>query len=168
MTGTGAATGGHWPVGLTKFAGNFFGLQSLYLSPTGINQKNSLIKKKNHRILKSSGAWGLALAAIGSLALAPTARANNLSREFNQRGNLTIADQFNNRVIRVSPAGMIVASYGLPLAGEPVNPYPFGNNAGYDTRTSQNRLYSPYTAKVVGDYTGLTPPFDFDGDADGR
>jgi hypothetical protein len=23
-------------------------------------------------------------------------------------------------------------------------------------------LYSPYDAKVVGDYTGLTPPFDFD------
>ncbi len=28
-----------------------------------------------------------------------------------------IADQFNNRVIRVNLAGDIVASYGLPLAG---------------------------------------------------
>jgi len=27
-------------------------------------------------------------------------------------------------------------------------------------------LYSPYDAKIVGDYTGLTPPFDFDRDAD--
>jgi hypothetical protein len=27
-------------------------------------------------------------------------------------------------------------------------------------------LYAPYDAKVVGDYTGLTPPFDFDDDHD--
>jgi len=47
---------------------------------------------KSHRILKASGAWSLALAITGSLALAPTAPAGNLSREFNQRGNLTIAD----------------------------------------------------------------------------
>jgi hypothetical protein len=81
-------------------------------------------------------------------------------------GDTLISDQFNNRVIRVSPAGMIVASYGLPLAGGPVDPFPFGNNVGYDLHTTQNGLYSPYDAKVVGDYTGLTPPFDFDGDAD--
>jgi hypothetical protein len=85
-----------------------------------------------------------------------------------KNGDTLISDQFNNRVIRVSMAGAIVASYGLPLAGGPVAPYPFGNNAGYDTHTSQNGLYSPYDAKVVGDYTGLTPPFDFDGDADDR
>jgi hypothetical protein len=83
-----------------------------------------------------------------------------------KNGDTLISDQFNNRVIRVSPAGMIVASYGLPLAGGPVDPFPFGNNAGYDIHTTQNGLYSPYDAKVVGDYTGLTPPFDFDGDAD--
>jgi hypothetical protein len=41
-----------------------------------------------------------------------------------------------------------------------------GNNVGYDLHTAQKGLYSPYDAKVVGDYTGLTPPFDFDGDAD--
>jgi hypothetical protein len=81
-------------------------------------------------------------------------------------GDTLISDQFNNRVIRVSPAGMIVASYGLPLAGGPVDPFPFGNNVGYDLHTTQNGLYSPYDAKVVGDYTGLTPPYDFDGDAD--
>jgi hypothetical protein len=73
-----------------------------------------------------------------------------------------ISDQFNNRIIRVNMAGEIVASYGLPLAGGPVNPFPFGNNAGYDLHTTQNGLYSPYDAKVVGDYTGLTPPFDCD------
>jgi hypothetical protein len=36
-----------------------------------------------------------------------------------------------------------------------------GNNVGYDLQTTQNGLYSPYDAKVVGDYTGLTPPFEF-------
>jgi hypothetical protein len=72
-------------------------------------------------------------------------------------GDTLISDQFNNRVIRVSPAGVIVASYGLPLAGGG----PIGNNVGYDIHTTQNGLYSPYDAKVVGDYTGLTPPFGF-------
>jgi len=75
-----------------------------------------------------------------------------------KNGDTLISDQFNNRVIRVNHAGVILASYGLPLAGGPVNPFPFGNNAGYDIHTSQNGLYSPYDAKVVGDYTGLTPP----------
>ena len=81
-----------------------------------------------------------------------------------RNGDTLISDQFNNRVIRVSPAGQIVASYGLPLAGGG----PIGNNAGYDHHTTQKGLYSPYDAKVIGDYTGLTPPFDFDGDADDR
>jgi hypothetical protein len=85
-----------------------------------------------------------------------------------KNGDTLISDQFNNRVIRVCMAGGIVASYGLPLAGGPVDPYPFGNNFGYDTKTSQNGLYSPYDAKVVGDYTGLTPPFDFGGDGDSQ
>jgi hypothetical protein len=77
-------------------------------------------------------------------------------------GDTLISDQFNNRVIRVSPGGVIVMSYGLPLAGGGA----IGNNVGYDLHTTQNGLYSPYDAKVVGDYTGLTPPFDFDHDAD--
>jgi len=79
-----------------------------------------------------------------------------------QNGDTLISDQFNNRVIRVSHAGQIVASYGLPLAGGGA----IGNNVGYDLHTTQKGLYSPYDAKVVGDYTGLTPPFEFDNDAD--
>jgi hypothetical protein len=79
-----------------------------------------------------------------------------------QNGDTLISDQFNNRVIRVNSAGQIVASYGLPLAGGGA----IGNNVGYDLHTTQKGLYSPYDAKVVGDYTGLTPPFDFDEDAD--
>jgi hypothetical protein len=76
-----------------------------------------------------------------------------------KHGDTLISDQFNNRVIRVNMAGQIVASYGLPLAGGPVDPYPFGNNVGYDLHTTQKGLYSPYDAKVIGDYTGLTPPY---------
>lgn len=78
-----------------------------------------------------------------------------------KNGDTLISDQFNNRVIRVSMAGMIVARYGLPLAGGPVDPYPFGNNFGYDLHTTQKGLYAPYDAKIVGDYTGLTPPAGF-------
>ena len=77
-------------------------------------------------------------------------------------GDTLISDQFNNRVIRVNATGQIVASYGLPLAGGGA----IGNNVGYDLHTTQKGLYSPYDAKVVHDYTGLTPPFDFDEDAD--
>lgn len=77
-------------------------------------------------------------------------------------GDTLISDQFNNRVIRVDHAGNLLASYGLPLAGGGS----IGNNAGYGLHSTQMGLYSPYDAKIVGDYTGLTPPFDFDGDAD--
>jgi hypothetical protein len=73
-----------------------------------------------------------------------------------------ISDQFNNQVIRVDSGGNLLMTYGLPLAGGDA----IGNNVGYDVHTTQKRLYSPYDAKVIGDYTGLTPPFDFDGDAD--
>jgi hypothetical protein len=38
--------------------------------------------------------------------------------EFNERGNILIAGQCNNHVIRVSQAGIIVADHGLPLAGD--------------------------------------------------
>jgi hypothetical protein len=75
-----------------------------------------------------------------------------------KNGDTLISDQFNNRVIRVSSTGQIVASYGLPLTGGGA----IGNNVGYDLQTTQKGLYSPYDAKVVGDYTGLTPPFGFD------
>jgi hypothetical protein len=73
-------------------------------------------------------------------------------------GDTLISDQFNNRVIRVSHAKVIVASYGLPLAGGGA----IGNNAGYGLVSTMGGLYAPYDAKVVGDYTGLTPPFDFE------
>jgi hypothetical protein len=57
-------------------------------------------------------------------------------------GNTLISDQFNDRVIEVDPAGNIVFTQGqIGVAGN-----------GFD------ELNAPYDAKVVGDYTGLTPP----------
>jgi len=70
-----------------------------------------------------------------------------------ENGDTLISDQFNNRVIEVNKAKHIVADYGLPLDD--------GNNVGYGLKSTQDGLYAPYDAKVVGDYTGLTPPFGF-------
>jgi hypothetical protein len=67
-----------------------------------------------------------------------------------RNGDTLISDQFNNRVIEVTPAGNIVFTQGMINVG--------GN--GF------NMLNGPYDAKQIGDWTGLTPPFDFDGDAD--
>ena len=71
-------------------------------------------------------------------------------------GNTLISDQFNNRVIRINHHGAILASYGLPLDGGGM----IGNNSGYDPLSADQGLYAPYDAKIIGDFTGLTPPFD--------
>jgi len=63
-------------------------------------------------------------------------------------GKTIISDQFNHRVIIVDVAGMIVASYGNL------------NKSGFGDQTTSQGLNAPYDAKRVGDYTGLTPPFD--------
>jgi NHL repeat/PQQ enzyme repeat len=69
-----------------------------------------------------------------------------------RNGNTLISDQFNNRVIEVTHAGQIVFQQGaLNVVG-----------SGFDL------LNGPYDAKIVGDYTGLTPPFDLDQDGDDR
>lgn len=68
-----------------------------------------------------------------------------------RNGNTIISDQFNQRVIIVKQNGDIVASYGNI------------NVVGYGTQSTQEGLYAPYDAKVIGDYTGITPPFGFKG-----
>jgi hypothetical protein len=68
-------------------------------------------------------------------------------------GNTIVSDQFNHRVIIVNLAGHIVASYGNL------------NASGYGTQNTSPGLFGPYDAKVIGDYTGITFPFD-DGDSD--
>lgn len=61
-------------------------------------------------------------------------------------GNTLISDQFNNRVIEVTADGRIVFQQGVLNAA----------GAGFD------QLNGPYDAKVIDDFTGLTPPFGFD------
>lgn len=78
-----------------------------------------------------------------------------------RNGNTLISDQFNNRVILVDHAKQIVADFGLPLDG---GTNVIGNNIGYNTNTVRKGLYSPYDAKVINDYTGLTPPIDNEDD----
>jgi hypothetical protein len=63
-------------------------------------------------------------------------------------GNTLISDQFNHRVIAVDGMGNIVASFGNL------------NTPGYGTANTMQGLNAPYDSKVVGDFTGLTPPMD--------
>jgi hypothetical protein len=61
-------------------------------------------------------------------------------------GATIIADQFNNRVIVISPGHGIVFQYGIT------------NFVG----SGFNQLFAPYSAFVLGDYTGQTvPPVHF-------
>src|SRR5664279_5298178 len=72
------------------------------------------MKKKQNGILASCGANYFILTAVGVMALTSMASADNLklNREFNDHGNILIADQFNNRVIEINPSGKIVWSFG--------------------------------------------------------
>jgi hypothetical protein len=49
-------------------------------------------------------------------------------------------------VIIVSPTGQLLTQYGNL------------NTIGYGTSNTQQGLYAPYDAKVIGDYKGLTNP----------
>ena len=63
-------------------------------------------------------------------------------------GDTLISDQYNHRVIEVTRGKQIVRTFGKI------------NSLGYDANSVANGgLNSPYDAKRIGDYTGLTPPF---------
>jgi outer membrane protein assembly factor BamB len=62
-------------------------------------------------------------------------------------GEIIIADQFNNRVFAINPLMQIIWQYGITNV--------VGNGPG--------QLNGPYTAFVIGDYTGQTPPPMFGG-----
>lgn len=67
-----------------------------------------------------------------------------------KNGDTLISDQFNNRVIEVTRDKHIVFQQGqLNMAG-----------------SEFNHLNGPYDAKVIGDFTGLTPPKGFDSEGD--
>ena len=63
-------------------------------------------------------------------------------------GDTVISDQFNDQVIEVTTttSPTIVASYGTI------------NTAGYSPSNAVQFLNAPYSAYVIGDYTGLTVP----------
>jgi hypothetical protein len=76
-------------------------------------------------------------------------------------GNTLISDQYNNRVTVVdheTPCN-ILAVYGLPLNA--------GHNTGFGTTNANEGLNGPYDAKVIGDFTGITPPQGFERPEDG-
>src|SRR5467141_269965 len=76
----------------------------------------------------------LALAAFPSVFAASTPKITNGG--FNQPGNILITDQFNNRVIEISPSGSIV--------------WQFGNGPG---DTSANAITGTNDAERVGNLT---------------
>ena len=66
-----------------------------------------------------------------------------------KNGYTLISDQYNHRVIEVNHQKQIVRTFGKI------------NSLGYDTQNvADGGLNSPYDAKRIGDYTGITPPFD--------
>ena len=70
-----------------------------------------------------------------------------------KNGHTLISDQYNHRVIEVSHDKEIVRTFGKI------------NSLGYDTQSVEDGgLNSPYDAKRIGDYTGITPPFGDDDD----
>jgi hypothetical protein len=64
-----------------------------------------------------------------------------------RNGFTIISDQFNHRVIVVDRKGKIRETFGNL------------NVAGFGLVDTDQGLNAPYDAKVIGDYTGLTPPF---------
>jgi hypothetical protein len=63
------------------------------------------------------------------------------------RGPIVVSDQFNDRVIIVDHKGNLLRQYGNL------------NEPGYGTTNASEGLFAPYAGKVIGDYTGLTPPY---------
>jgi len=74
-----------------------------------------------------------------------------------RNGDTLISDQYNHRVIEVDRAKQIVHTFGKLGA------------IGYNTMSvAGGGLNSPYDAKRIGDYTGLTPPFGEDDGEEGN
>ena len=72
-----------------------------------------------------------------------------------KNGHTLISDQYNHRVIEVNHDMEIVRTFGKI------------NLLGYNTQSvADGGLNSPYDAKRIGDYTGITPPFDNEKDHD--
>ena len=108
-----------------------------------LNNQDTLVTDSNNARIVEVDNHGnvvftfLTTSQMGSIASPLPTRAVRLAN-----GNTLISDQFNNVVIEVDPLGNIVFTQGMiGVIG-----------------TGFNQLNAPYDAKVVGDYTGLTPP----------
>ncbi len=107
-------------------------------------------------IQQLNGGWGtfiggglsgaVDIAAAGASSGGVSAGNAQISPEFNQSGNVLIADQWNNRVIETTPSGRIVWSFGL-------GPLDF----------SSNSPISCNDAERVGNYTLMANPGDAPG-----
>lgn len=68
-----------------------------------------------------------------------------------KNGHTLISDQYNHRVIEVNHDKHIVRTYGK-----------LGDLSYNSTSVAHGGLNSPYDAKRIGDFTGITPPFGDD------
>jgi hypothetical protein len=107
---------------------------------------NTLITDSNNdRVIEVTSGGSATVVWQGNNLMALPTRAVRL-----ENGNTLISDQFDNIVIEINHHGKVVFTQGkLGIVGD-----------GF------NRLNAPYDAKVIGDYTGLTPPFNDDEDDD--
>jgi outer membrane protein assembly factor BamB len=109
------------------------------------NGSTLITDSNNNRILIVTHAKKVVFAyatnlRAGSMAMPLPTRAVQL-----RDGNILISDQFNDQVIEINKHKQIVFRQGKIQA----------DGSGFD------RLNAPYDAKVIGDYTGLTPPGGF-------
>jgi len=105
-----------------------------------LSNGNTLISDANHnRIVEVNSPGGTVweFKRLPSPGLNAPTRAVRLSN-----GNTLISDQNNQQVIEIGPSN--ASEFVQGVLGLPGNTF--------------DRLWGPYDAKVVGDYTGLTPP----------
>jgi hypothetical protein len=111
-----------------------------------LDNGNTLITDSNNdRVIEVTSSGTATVVWQGTNSMAFPTRAVRL-----ENGNTLISDQFDDIVIEITPQGNVVFTQGKLLTP----------GVGFD------RLNAPYDAKVVGDYTGLTPPFEDDEDGD--
>ena len=88
------------------------------------------------------GETPLAAPALKAVQISARRQSEDVTAVRLRNGNTLISDQYNDQVIEINSEGEIVFDQGEI------------NTDG----NSFDLLSAPYDAKVIGDYTGLTPP----------
>jgi outer membrane protein assembly factor BamB len=116
-----------------------------------LSNANTLITDSgNNRIIEVTHSGNVVFLYATNTRTGSVANPNPTRAVRTRLGNTLISDQFNNQVIEINATPDIIFTQGqIAVSG-----------AAFD------QLNAPYDAKVIGDYTGLTPPFDNDHDAD--